>query len=98
MVKNCSFLIQDTFNNRKDKLDITYNKLLEEEKIIIMNTFYSNQEKIMNIISKDNKLKSLSFKNDKIINGIIANKSIDDFIKYKIINKKKYISNITILI
>ena len=92
MVQNDSFLIQDTFYNRKDKLDITYNKLLEEEKRIIMNTFYSNQEKIMNIISKDNKLKSLSFKDYNIIKGIISNKSIYNFIKYRIINRIKDIS------
>ena len=92
IIQDTSFLIQDFFYNKKDKKDNVYNKLIEEEKINIINTFYLNQEKVKDIISKDNKLNSISFKNDKIINNIVADKNSDKFIKYKIIQEIKKIA------
>ena len=76
-----SFLIQDSFYNKKDKMDETFNKLLEEEKRIIIQTFYSNQRNIMNIISKNNILNSIPNVGNNIINKIVRNEDSFNFIK-----------------
>ena len=93
IVQENSFLIQDLFYSQEDESDKVYNKLIKEEKINIINAFYSNQKKVINIITEESELNSISHKKDKIINGIVEGKNIDEFIKYKIIKEIKKIAN-----
>ena len=92
IIQEFSFLLQDSFYNQEDKTDETYNKLLEEEKKIVLKTFYSNQSYIKSIISKDNKLNSIPNIRSSIINKIVKNKDSFEFIKNKLINKIKKIA------
>ena len=62
IVQENSFLIQDLFYSQEDESDKVYNKLIKEEKINIINAFYSNQKKVINIITEESELNSISYK------------------------------------
>lgn len=81
------FIIGDSFYNIKSKIDITYNKFLDKEKKIVTKILNKNKGKIIDYISNNDKLSSISDIKEKIIHQIIINEGSFNFIEGKILKE-----------
>ena len=82
-----TFIIEDSFYNTKSKIDIIYNKFLDKEKKIMTKSMNKYKGKIIDYISNNDKLSSISDIKDKIIHEIITNEKSLNFIQNKILKE-----------
>ena len=82
-----TFIIEDSFYNTKSKIDIIYNKFLDKEKKIMTKSMNKYKGKIIDYISNNDKLSSISDIKDKIIHEIIINEKNLNFIQNKILKE-----------
>ena len=81
------FIIGDSFYNTKSRIDITYNKFLDEEKKIVTEILNKNKRKIIDYISNNDKLSSISDIKDRIIEQIITNEETFNYMVEKILKQ-----------
>ena len=83
---NCLFIFPNYFNKRQGKNNTIYNLLKEKERKMIAGIFHNIKLNVINMITKDNRLNSISNINRKIIDKIVRNKDSHNFYKNKIID------------
>ena len=89
---NTLYIISNSFYDKEEEGDSTYNKLIKKEKNIMNKIIFEQRKKVIDIIVKDNKLNSIPNLNYNLIKNIVINEDSYNNFKNKIIEKINYIS------
>lgn len=90
---NTLYIIQNSFYDKEEEGDSTYNKLIKKEKKIMSKIVFENRKKVIDIILKINRVHLIPNLNINLIKNIVINEDSYNNFKNKIIEKINIISN-----